>query len=381
MIIFEPQCIGIAHAKINASYILIYSKAFPDHLIRFYGEFEHINLVRSELLVYSINIRYIPIEIKNTKRSYLAWVVSEFRNVFNVMLDANFSKSNVLFLSVTSVTLIAIKLLSFRSNRRIYIVVHGILESIIRKPDGVLRKLYWFKNYFAYLNISNIKYILLGKYIESNTLNIIPKLKNYTCSLELPYNLNKPKDAGGLEPIEKLVFASAGVATISKGSHQFFNLAQDILQKYKLTNVEFFYIGYFIDKRMNKFVNNCVGLPSKDAPLDEINYQNYFLRVNFIILFYPQDSYKLTYSGVFLDAVKFETPIIAIRNDFFTYYFDKYGDLGWLCDDYNEVLRMVVKLSDYVDPEDLKKFNGNFQKVKSDLSVNSLSITLRNILT
>jgi hypothetical protein len=380
MIIFEPQCKGIAHSKINASYILIYSKAYPSEIIQFFGEIEHISHVKEELLGCSINVKYIPIDVKNTNTNYFIWLISEFKNVFTVLQEAKRRRSNILFLSVTSFTLIATKLIRINSKIRIYIVVHGILESIIRKPIGILKKMYWFKNYLKFYNNLNIKYILLGDYIQNNALNIIPTLEKYTCSLELPYNLIKPEKTIEPEPNSKLIFASAGVASISKGSNHFFNLAKDILQNSTVKNIEFSYIGYFIDKRMNDFINNYVLLPSKDEPLDEINYKNYFLKVNFIILFYPPDSYKLTYSGVFLDAVKFEKPIIAIRNEFFTYYFDKYGDMGWLCDDYNDVLRLVTKLSVNVDAEELKKFNKNIQKLKSELSVDNLSVRLKKII-
>lgn len=380
MIIFEPQCIGFAHAKVNAAYILLYSKAFPVDPIEFYGEVDHVDLVKKELSTHTINITYFPIEIPNTRLSYLARLIREFKNAFNILLKAKRSRSNVLLLSITSSTLLATKILGYGAKQNIYIVVHGVLETIIEKPVGFLRKVFWFRNYFTNLNSQNIKYILLGNYIRNNVLALLPTLANYTCSLELPYDLVRPVECGERKIPERIIFASAGVATTAKGSHLFFNLAQDVMQNYKMTNVEFCYIGHFVDEGMNEFVNDCVDVPSKDYPLEKVAYETHFLSADFLVFFYPKDAYKLTFSGVFLDAVKFEKPIIAIRNDFFSYYFDKYGDLGWLCDDYEEVLDLVIKLTNYVDPEELERFARGFDKVKHDLSMYNQAGILRELL-
>jgi hypothetical protein len=379
MIIFEPQCIGFVHAKVNAAYILLYSKAFPNNEIIFYGEAQHIKLISDELISHAVSIKYIPINIPDIKQSYIDRLICEFRNVSNIFKVAKQKRLNVFFLSITSATLLAVKLFSLGLNRNVFIVIHGVLEKIIKRPSRILDRVFWFRYYLTSFNFRHIKYILISKFIEENTLQLFPKLRDYSCSLDLPYDLSKPV-INHLPKSSKIIFASAGVAAIAKGSHHFFELAQDILHKESKSNLEFCYIGQFVDEGMMPFVNNYVTLPSMDSPLNQTDYQKYFMRADFLVFFYPKDSYKLIFSGVFMDAVKYEKPIIAIKNDFFSYYFEKYGDLGWLCEDYQEVLSLVLKLSEQVDSEKLVEVSNNFKKIKFDLSVDNQADILKELL-
>lgn len=378
-VIFEPQCIGFVHAKVNAAYILLFSKAFPNEEIVFLGDAAHIDLIREELSVHALDVQYIPIQIPNVEQSYLARFLCEFRNALNVFHIAKRRQSNILLLSITSQTLLAVKLLGLAVRKKIFIVVHGILERIIQPPMGILHRIFWFKYYLTILNMRNLKYIMIGEFIESNALALLPNLKGYTRPLDLPYDFSNPAD-GELKKSLNIVFASAGVAAIAKGSHRFFELADDIVKKKKISNVEFVYIGQFVDRSMRSLENDSVLLPSRDEPLEQSTYQSYFLKSDFLVFFYPKDSYKLIFSGVFMDAVKFEKPIIAIKNEFFSYYFKKYGTLGWLCEDYQEVRDLVVRLTTSISQSELDAISKNFQKIKSELSIDKQASIFRELL-
>lgn len=380
MIIFEPQCVGFAHAKVNAAYILLYSKAFPTDRITLFGEARHIGLIQDQLACHDLNIRYESVNIPNANHSYLFRIFLEFLNVSSVLALSRQRKSNIIFLSITSATLFAIKILGLGPKKNIFVIIHGILERTIEKPSGIFGRVVWFKYYLIYFNLRAVRYILLGRFIENNLLTLFPKLGGYTCSLELPYDFTMPLGED-LRKSRNIVFASAGVATIDKGSHNFFKLASDVFRDESISNVEFWYIGHFGDKRMNHYINECVILPSKDAPLQESAYQAYFMNADYLVFFYPQDSYRLTFSAVFLDAVKYEKPIIAIRNAFFTYYFKRYGDLGWLCSDYQEVLTTVIELSGRFDVEKLETISKNYAKIKSELSVSNQARVLKALIT
>lgn len=380
MIFFEPQCIGFAHAEINAAYILLYRKAFPSDKIEFYGEVEHLKKVEEVLSFYAMDISYVPIEIPRGGQSYLKRFITEFQNVRIILRSARENKSNALLLSVTSATLLAVKIFGYGLKQKIFIVVHGILETIVKKPDGLLARLFWFKRYFVSKNLSNVQYILNGSFIETNVLALFPTLRSHVRSLELPYFFENTIHGISGNDVLKPVFASAGVAALSKGSNYFFNLAKDVIKNHGIKNITFSYIGHFVDPGMEQFNNGYVMLPSKDHPLEKEEFQKLMMNADFFVFFYPKDSYKFGVSGVFFDAVKFEKPIIAIRNDFFSYYFDKYGDLGWLCNDYAEVLDLVIKLSKHVEANECARFATNYKKIKSDLSMNKQVINLQNIL-
>lgn len=375
MVIFEPQCAGYVHAEVNAAYILTCARAFPEEKIRFFGEAEHLRIVEEELGKYGLNIRYIPIEIPDRKQSPLKRLRVEFGNIRKVFSQAE--GSDVLLMSVTSATLLAAKLFGYVFPGKIHIVLHGILETIFKKPESLSGRLFWFKPYLLHLNRPKIRYLLNGESIERNLVSSFPSLEKFVSSLELPYFFegNPVKETTGPLP----VFASVGVGAVQKGSHLFFRLAQDVAGRTG-KNAEFRYIGHFVDREMDGYINEFVDLPSKDSPLDRQSYEKYMTNADFVVLFYPGDSYKFGASGAFFDAIKFRKPVIAIRNDFLSHYFDKYGELGWLCESYEEVLKIVRGICENFDREDYERRAENLGKVREDLSMEKQAARLRRIM-
>jgi len=379
MIIFEPQCTGLVHAKVNAAYIFLCANALPDEELFFFGETTHIEIIRNELSARLLNITYVAIDIPNGGQSYINRLRLELKNVYHILKCPNITVSNILLLSVTSATLLAVKFFDLFFQRKVVIVVHGILDKVNRKPTTFLERLFWFRYYLVHCNRKHIKYIFLGQFIENNILALFPQLEPFSSALDLPYDLTRPV-AEDSRKSSNIKFGSAGVAAISKGSHLFFALAKDIAAMPEASNAKFIYIGQFVDVEMNRHVNAFVELPSKDEPLDSVSYQAHFLEVDFLVFFYPKDSYRLTFSGVFMDAVKFETPIIAIRNDFLNYYFAKYGEMGWLCSDYDEILELVHKLASGKFQIDLKRYAESFKNMKADYDGCMHSSKLRKLL-
>jgi hypothetical protein len=381
MIIFEPQCIGYEHAEVNAAYILLISKAFPDERIVFFGEKKHLELVRGELAYSSsADVQYCVIEVPRLNQSYLRRLTIELFNIRYIFLVAKRQNTNIFLLSITSASLLASKIFGFGLRFKIYIVVHGILETINRRPNSLLAKLFWFRRYFINGNFNNLKYILNSKFVEMNVLALFPLLKDHIRSIELPYIFENYDRKEYNNPVDTVLFSGAGVAAVSKGSHLFFKLAKDVLSRKNLQNIKFMYIGHFVDKKMEMYINECVQVPSKDKPLDKSVYQTNIMKTDFLVFFYPKDLYNFTVSGVFYDAIRFEKPIIAIKTDFFSYYFDKYGDLGWLCEDYNEVVNLVEELSKSINFDKLKQISLNYRKLKEDLSINSQISKAREVI-
>lgn len=369
MIIFEPQCIGFVHVEVNAAYIISIRKAFPLANIDFIGEFEHLEMLKNRLKSYSENITFTSIEIPNPNHSYFNRLFVELKNIYYVYSLLKKKKTNLFVLSITSATLLGIKIFGIGLKQKVLIVVHGILETIKRSPEGLLKKLFWFKYYLVLCNRKNLLYIFNSEFIENNVLELYPSLKFNSVSIDLPYIFDVfiQKENKILE-FRKIILGSAGVASVSKGSQYIFKLANDVLLINKKTNIEFIYIGHFVDPVINNFVNDNVTIPSKEIPLSKFEYEKYFLSIDYLVLFYPHDSYSFGISGVFLDAVKYEKPIIAIKSKFFDYYFGKYGKLGWLCKDYNEVLELVLDLTKGNRDEERKIIISNFRKIKSDIS-------------
>lgn len=108
--------------------------------------------------------------------------------------------------------------------------------------------------------------------------------------------------------------------------------------------------------------------------LSDVEFETKILMLDFVLFFYNSDSYKYTASGAFFDCVKYEIPFIAIKNDFFNYYQEKYGPIGYLEDDYESLENRIVLILN-TSNEDINKeinvFKNNLRTMKVTLKKNT----------
>ena len=64
-------------------------------------------------------------------------------------------------------------------------------------------------------------------------------------------------------------------------------------------------------------------------------------QLDFILFFYNSETYRLTASGTIFDAISRKKPIIALRNDYFEYIFNKFGSIGYLVDSIEEMATLI----------------------------------------
>jgi hypothetical protein len=102
--------------------------------------------------------------------------------------------------------------------------------------------------------------------------------------------------------------------------------------------------------------------------------------VDYAVFFYPADSYRLTASGAFFDALAFAKPLIAIRNPFFEHYFSRFGDIGYLCDDYAEVKKMVSDILMHGSGGRYERQIKNLLRCRKSLSLEKIGETLAEII-
>ena len=92
-------------------------------------------------------------------------------------------------------------------------------------------------------------------------------------------------------------------------------------------------------------------------------YNWYVNQMDALALFYTPGSYKLTASGAVLEAIWNEKPILAFENEYFKYLFDKFGELGILCQDVDELVSALNAIS----LEDIRRFKENLSKARECL--------------
>ena len=112
------------------------------------------------------------------------------------------------------------------------------------------------------------------------------------------------------------------------------------------SNVRFSIIGS-VQGDVEPFRNAGITLPpNPSVPMPDGEFQRAVAALDFILLLYPHDTYRLMASGAVLDALRFEKPIIALRTDYFEYLFKKFGKFGYLANDTGELLHLIEHASE-----------------------------------
>src|SRR5450756_2378247 len=112
IIICEPQCVGFEHVEVNTALIAAMRCAFPQEEILFLAEKEHLERVSGMLKDQHVKIQSREIGIPPRFLSNFRRLPRELllcKSVFKIARNNGANK--VLFISITSSTLIAIKVL------------------------------------------------------------------------------------------------------------------------------------------------------------------------------------------------------------------------------------------------------------------------------
>lgn len=375
IIVCEPQCFGFEHAEVNAALLLVVAKAYPNEKVLFLAENEHIHHVRQKIGDDANHIEYKTILIPHRHLINRRRFMVELRLVKKVFQYASRNKvEKLMFSSITSPGLISIKILQ-RFFPGLYCVVtpHGILETIKTAPPITSsERIFWFRYALIFGNTDKIRYLVLGPSIAHELLNYFPAISKNIITIDLPYFF-KDNKCEVLSFGEKSLFGSLGVGHRDKGVDMFFSLADEIKTRAKIGNSQFILIGPITDPSLNSNRTESVLIPSPDQPLSREDFERYAESIDYAVFCYPRDSYQLRASGALFDAFSFAKPVIALRNAFFEHYFKIMGDIGYLCDSYEELKAVVQELCYKRDIEHYKLQRDNILQGRKILSIEHIS--------
>ena len=169
----------------------------------------------------------------------------------------------------------------------------------------------------------------------------------------------------------KLRVGTVGILNGHKGSDLYLELLDKMNDS--RDKVEFYAVGH-IQCDPRPFVNMGVRLPENlNEPVPTGEFLRKVSKLDFLLYFYTDDKYKLTASGALLDAIRMRKPIIALRNDYFEYIFNKYGPLGYLVDSVDEMAELLRH------PEKLK-WDFDYQGIGLAMSPESLQARFDEII-
>ena len=344
VVLIEPQCFSFEHADFNAALLYSIYLAFPEYEILFIGEKSHIKWVQNMLTIEDSKsvkkINWRQIHIPESKVAYWPRLKKEIeftRELYDVLKGKYI---NAIFLcSVTSTLILILKIwLRKKHSTPIFAVVHGVLSTVASKqPRRPWNWLLSLRNVLSLPHPDQLHYIIPGKSIYNSIVGFRKKWGrcfsyiNAPCFLSrhgIDYLQTKPKT---------IRFGYTGTA--NRGFENFNRLASEISGI--SDSAKFALVGHLIDGNQSEnYSQKIIGLTNKT--LSNREYAEHANNLTYIVGTANPEYYKWGVHSTLLDSLRYIKPGIYIRNPYIEYYFEKVGNIGYLCDNYEQVKQTVL---------------------------------------
>lgn len=294
-------------------------------------------------------IHVLPLNASNGKPAVLLRFLCSA--IYNIVLLLLSKKNDIIFYNHDNpFSIRAIDTVNRVLKRRVVVCCHGEMEYLSLPTAGMpLYKRVLSKLVRSYFNTANtnpapgLRFLVLSDVaLENLKPYLSEELANRFSAIDhpiLPAEL-KPADAHAREG-DILNVGTVGILNRHKGSDDYLKLINLVKKNESEREVDFSIIGH-IQCEPEPFERAGVRVPSKpEEPLPETKFLAEVSELDFILFFYSSDTYRLTASGALLDAVRLRKPIIALRNDYFEYFFKKFGSIGYLVDSIEEMAELI----------------------------------------
>lgn len=342
---------GGEHAQFNAALIdsaLILSMGSQ---VDFYGEKGHIDSIQQILRSDQIErVVWHQINVPPRRlRKFLPRFWQESVMFYNVLRRLE-RCDKLLVASALETSLPALQLLSRLLRFRV--------DTLVFFHGGLPQFLYSKKRQFV-LSVgrpNRMKYVVLGSYIRDAVEIIVPSLRGHLVAVDHPY-IFADQSRESIYPRKVLHLGFIGIASRAKGFDSYLKLIELVSrQPGMLKPPKFRLIGRVADdcaEPLERFVSGPFGgqlhLPKSEGRIPLHEYGQEIASLDYIVMPYDAQAYRYVCSGAAMDAIQHARPIIALRSDFFEYFFRVCGDIGYMCNDLEEMSALIEKLSNGVD--------------------------------
>jgi len=187
----------------------------------------------------------------------------------------------------------------------------------------------------------NLRLVALGDSILNAVKKVQPNCESQWSELPLAYLWSS--DTQGMcdelrSTVRPLCFGFLGAGNKNKGLDAFCRLADDVAPSQEIARFTMagFYSGPAEEKPASLWIS---AIP--DQPLPQEEFETLVHQTTYVVSTAKPDHYSLTASATFLDALAFLKPGIYLRNDYIEYYFERMGDIGYLCNSYDEMVETI----------------------------------------
>lgn len=332
------------HEMFNFSLILICSKIFS-HTKIILGKTAYENM----LLLARNNVIDIPPNISICVRSVCEkdtqWgaLIRTFMGGFRVLKEYLFlSGSTTFVLNYSNVFSFPFLLVVNRFlKRKVLITFHGDLELLATSGISKSKPSFWYASIYKWsflhlLPTSNSKILVLGETIKENLLKLYPHIEHTIISINHPYIFTHGSEDAN--QTNTLTIGILGRLDEKRGLSQLLYLAKHFERQIFSGQLIFKSIG---GRPHDINIDNwkCVEWGTEQT-MARNDFEKQVSTVDYILCLYPVSSYKLTASGVTMDALRFLKPIIALRNNYIKSLIEEYK-IGFVVDTLEEIVDVI----------------------------------------
>ena len=373
-IVCEPISLGMEHVPFNTALLKTIRLAFPEADVEFYAEDAHSNFVREQIgeqVATTIGWHHIVPPARHSGFfSRLSFDFKTIQHLLEKMVDH--SGEDVLVVTGNSSILWALKYYTARlhRNKKVQVVLHGNFSTLKRIPRReMLNPLYYvgcLKTALKLPGYQRLQHIVLEESVRNAVLECMPFLRKSLYVFDHPVPVDEGCDLDDKSKMSlntPIQFGYLGRATEKKGFSKYLDVASEITKQFP-GQANFHFIGRVSEKFRKKNISKMAFLSELpgESRLSRSDFVDRLKSLHYICLFYDH-YYEYCASGVLMDSIAWEKPIIASRLMMFQDLEQKFGDIGYLCNN-NEIAEAIGGI---ILAKDFERYNGqimNIRKIK-----------------
>jgi hypothetical protein len=349
-------------------------KIYSNESITLYCEKEHWTSINGLSVVDGKSLIVKPINVvRRVGNGFMKKFIIETMNIVKIFLKNPDAKLIIFFSVFSNVQPLLLIIAKFFPKKTVILCNHGELEALVDKSSHKIYKYgFWIKLSFLIKEPRNLFRLVLGESIKKNLEKHVPNSK--IIAIEHPYIFNNLVNSDLPHTTEsKIKFGIIGEASVKKGSSLFFDIANQYTDAIQSHKCQFEVVGRIVGNLQTDSVNNVIFHCNANdlMPLQQFEYLA--AQLSYAVYLYPIDSYKLIASGAIFDALKFGTPIIALKNDYFEAIFEKCGDIGFLCENHDQLNSCIHSIIYQFDSQRYTKQRLNILTAQKYYSIDTIS--------
>lgn len=344
MIMCELTSLFGDHSEINAAIITTARTTFPEDPVYFIATHKHCEAVNEVLTRHGVNKVFYE-ELPDNPTSSRVHLIRTVRSVFHSCRKHECTRILIGGFDRRYHNIFSFFMPRWFNGWCYGLVHHQGVYLLPTKGENILRALQTYAT--SLLWSDRIRVLVLGPTVADylTAHSGYPNVK-----IEWIYHPYFYNDGGKKQPLEgkNIQFAFLGRTAKEKGFDIFCRIANEIANSTRAGNCRFVLIGG-LHWRPDEYSDNgpVVRVKQEKWNLSREDLVSELQKASYLIMPYDRTSYgKTNVSGTFFDAVKYLKPFIALNNPELSHYFEKFGDLGYLCKSADEMKRLILDIAE-----------------------------------